>query len=577
MTYPLQSWYSTLDDLKDFFIEIKNKLTDIEIIRIELELDMIEEYITDTEHHQVSKKLIKLLQNENLTPINTDPLKLLNRMYDIAGFGCQSSCISSARIVLETEKLLQQESFNQHRFILAKGHMAPFLYAHEYTKSNFSLVYLYALHYSNIISPVLKEAYNAKVVDVFYNLGYGLGKVLSTMITDQEKKYVVLLGDSDLTFSATLEALMYIKINNINNITLLIDFNQFGFEKRPKDFDTTILNSFFDQVIEIDENELEDNGAFNDILLSSKRGAVFIHTKKENHRTMLCNPLYPKPLNTIKLTHEYAKTIHALNHQFQKELLIFTPDLASRFSLQEYNLNYINTAVSEVLTPILAIKQDHLTVIATDQKYATNMIGSILELYKSTPKVLLTLAKSWDYWGAEANALNILGSLPETTIFEPCTKEELWLLLQSHYTNSLYKTIISIPDMELPHLDFTPNLFIPNKLLNNNSKKVVISFGIATSLVYEVAQSLNIDLIHFAKMRMSYDETFQEELNTYSHVYLMEYNGRRNGFCEHFLSVYNLNSYSLITAQDNVPAMNAQEQIEYHGFSKKALWKILKN
>jgi hypothetical protein len=76
-------------------------------------------------------------------------------------------------------------------------------------------------------------------------------------------------------------------------------------------------------------------------------------------------------------------------------------------------------------------------------------------------------------------------------------------------------------------------------------------------------------------MRLSYDEVLEEKLNKYEHVYLMEYNGQRHGFSEHFLSLYNLNSYTIQTSKDIIPQMKASEQIEYHGFSKEALTKLL--
>jgi hypothetical protein len=256
-----------------------------------------------------------------------------------------------------------------------------------------------------------------------------------------------------------------------------------------------------------------------------------------------------------------------LNQQYQRELHILTPDLASRFHLQENNVTYINTTVSEVLTPILAISQDSFTAIATDQKYATNMIGSILELYKNSASVLLTLAKSWDYWGGEANALNILNTLPDTTVYEPCSQQELSLLLESHYEYPLYKTIISISDVDVPIIDFKPNVRGANHLIQKKSKRLIISFGIATAMVYEVADKLDIDLIHFAKMRVNYSEEMQRLIEAYEHVYLMEYNGLRNGFSEHFLSVYHLEHYTIHTSKEEIPQMKAINQLEHHGFS----------
>ena len=577
MTQPLiMSWYSILDELKEFVLEIENKLTEKERQRMELELDLIEENIEEREHHKVSEALIHLLKKENIEPITDNVMEVLTRMYDISGFGCKSSCISSVNIVLETQRVLLDEGLNSCHFISGKGHMAPMLYANEYTESNFSLLYLYALHHSNIISPVLSEKYTSKGVDVHYNLGYGLPKVLSMMMSNPDKKYVLLLGDSDLTFSATLEALMFIKTYNYNNLTLLIDFNKFGFEARPDGFDTKILNSFFDDIIELDEYELHSSSKLKEIIASDQRGAVFIHTKKEHHRITLFSAKKKKVVDTVKLTTAYAKSVAFLNERYDKELLIFTPDLASRFALQEHNLNYVNTTVSEALTPILALKQDGLTAIATDQKYSTNMIGSILELYKDTGRVLLTLAKSWDYWGGEANALNILNTLPEVTVYEPCSSQELLELLENHYLYSSYKTIISVADVDLPSISFTPNMNKPNHLLSYGSKKVIVSFGMATALVYDVSKRLNIDLIHFTKMRPNYSEEFEQVLNNYTHVHLMEYNGVRNGFSEHFLSQYNIDSYSIISAYDTIPQMKAIDQIDYHGFSSKKLTAALK-
>ena len=563
-----------LEELKEFFWKIEHKLTDFEIKRMELELSLIESYINETEHFKVSKKLIKLLKEKNIKPLKNDVLEVLNRTYDIAGFGCRTSCISSSKIVLETEKLLKEENSDTFEFISVKGHMAPFIYANEYVKSNFSLLYLYSLHYSDIISPIVDDNFTEQGITASYNLGYGLGRVLSLMMQNPNKKYIVLMGDSDLSFGATLEALMYMKTQDYNNLTLLIDFNKFGFEARPDGFDTTILKSFFDKTIEVEEHNLNTNMDFKSMLFSFKRGAVFIHTKKENHKITLFSANSENRIESVRLTEEYGKMVAKLNRKHQKELLIFTPDLASRFFLQENSLSYINTTVAEVLTPILASKQDRFTAIATDQKYSTNMIGSILELYKATGKVLLTLAKSWDYWGGEANALNLLNTLPEVTVNEPCSQQELYELMESHYQHPSYKTIISVSDVELPRLEFKSKLRRENMLIEKKSKNLIISFGIATALVYDVANELEIDLMHFTKMRLSYSQALQEKLNEYDHIFLMEYNGKRHGFSEGFLSLYHLNNYTIKTSKELVPQMKAVEQIDYHGFSVEALKRL---
>ena len=565
-----------LEELKEFFWKIEHKLTDLEIKRMELELRLIETYINEAEHFQVAKKLTKLLKQNRIKPLGIDVLEILNRTYDIAGFGCKTSCISSSNIVLETEKLLIEENSDTFEFISVKGHMAPFMYANEYVKSNFSLLYLYSLHYSDIISPIVDDNYTEQGITASYNLGYGLGRVLSLMMKNPSKKYIVLMGDSDLSFGATLEALMYIKTQGYNNLTLLIDFNRFGFEVRPDGFDTTVLKSFFDKTIEVNERDLSSCVDFKNMLFSFKRGAVFIHTKKEHHKITLFSANNENKTESVRLTEEYGKTVALLNRRHQKELLIFTPDLASRFFLQENSLSYINTTVAEALTPILASKQDRFTAIATDQKYSTNMIGSLLELYKATGKVLLTLAKSWDYWGGEANALNLLNTLPDVTVYEPCSKQELVELMEAHYRYPSYKTIISISDVEFPRLEFEPKLREANALIEKKSKNLIISFGIATALVYDVANELEIDLIHFAKMRLSYSEELQKKLNEYEHVFLMEYNGKRHGFSEGFLSLYNLKNYTIKASKELVPQMKAVEQIAYHGFSPELLKKSLK-
>jgi len=579
MTEFLEIKVDRVEELKKFFWEIQHKLTDIEVRRMELELEIIEHNISEVEHHKILELLIKELKVKKIEPLNYDVIELLNRSYELSGFGCKNSCLSSANIVLEIENFLAKENGGtiSYEFISIKGHMAPFIYANEYVKANFSLLYLYAMHYSDIISPVLKEKITKKCVNVYYNLGYGLGKVLSLMMKNPTKKYIVLMGDSDLSFGATLEALMYIKTQNYNNLTLIIDFNKYGFEARPDGFDTTILESFFDTTLEIDNIDLENNRAFSNLLVSSQRGAIFINTKKENHRVTLFLSEDERDKSSIKLTLSYGKNIAKLNRKYQKELLIFTPDLASRFALKENGLTYVNTTVSEVLTPLLAIKQNQFSAIATDQKYATNMIGSLLELYKETGKVLLTLAKSWDYWGGEANALNLLNTLPQVTVYEICCESELTQLLEAHYHYPSYKTIVSICDMELPRLDFKPKLKEANYLIENGTKSVVISFGIATALIYDVAKEEQIDLIHFAKMRLSYDARVQAKLDRYEHVYLMEYNGKRHGFSEHFLSLYHLSSYTIKTSKETIPQMKALEQIEYHGFSKKAIKRLFRN
>ncbi|CAA6798916.1 MAG: Unknown protein [uncultured Sulfurovum sp.] len=559
------------EELKKFFFEIEHKLKDDEIERMKLELDLIECNINEIEHHKVLELLVKELKINNLQPLNTNVLEVLDRSYEVSEFGCRSSCISSANMVLEIEKLLEREDSNSYEFISVKGHMAPFMYANAYVKQNFSLLYLYALHYSDIISPVLKEKFISNSVNVDYNLGYGLGKVLSKMMINPQKKYIVLMGDSDLSFGATLEALMYIKTQNYNNITLIIDFNKFGFEARPDGFDSSILRSFFDKTIEIDESEIENNLDFSRMIFSFNRGAVFVNTKKENHKITLFSARDLEEKSTVHLTKKYAEAIVKLNHKYQKELRIFTPDLASRFFLQENNLSYVNTTVAEALTPILAIGQNDFSAIATDQKYSTNMIGSILELYKNTGKVLLTLAKSWDYWGGEANALNILNTLPETTVYEACTEKELKYLLERHYIYPSYKTILSVCDVELPKIDFEPRVKEANYLIENGSKDLVISFGIATALVHNIAKELDIDHVHFAKMRLNYDEALQDKLNEYDHVYIMEYNGKRHGFGEHFLSLFNLKNYTIKASKDTIPQMKAIEQIKYHEFDRTSL------
>ena len=114
-----------LEELKDFVKNIQDKLTETEAQRMYLELRLIEEEIDEVEHDEVLVKLVQLLEKKRIEPIEKEVNSALNRAYEIAGFGCKTSCISSSNIVLETEKLLKEKSASTYEFISVKGHMAP--------------------------------------------------------------------------------------------------------------------------------------------------------------------------------------------------------------------------------------------------------------------------------------------------------------------------------------------------------------------------------------------------------------------------------------------------------------------
>jgi phosphatidylglycerophosphate synthase len=210
-------------------------------------------------------------------------------------------------------------------------------------------------------------------------------------------------------------------------------------------------------------------------------------------------------------------------------------------------------------------------IVATDQSYLLNAIGSLFEATRQVPLVILA-ARSWKQWGGEASALNILSLLPKVRVFEPASVVELQFILERSLRAD-ESTVISLVDApplsECEAMDEGAGVW----LRRSDARLCVVSFGYATAiLVREVGEISDCDHIHFNQLRPHLEPSLIDRLAKYSGVMTLEFNGMLAGFGEALstqLRVVRHVEHMGINA--DVQNITFSRQLAFHGFDRSGL------
>ena len=155
-------------------------------------------------------------------------------------YKAKSAHIGSALSIVEILAILYNEILNinppkknflyRDRFILSKGHAALALYCTLYEKSFITKNTLDSFGNENTI---LMNHVSHKVPGVEFStgsLGHGLpiaiGKSLNAKRYNKKWKIYALLSDGELNEGSNWEGLMFAAHHNLNNLTIVIDYNK---------------------------------------------------------------------------------------------------------------------------------------------------------------------------------------------------------------------------------------------------------------------------------------------------------------------------------------------------------------
>lgn len=159
-------------------------------------------------------------------------------MTSLAGSGHPTSCLSAADIVATLFFYAmhfnpkQFDNPNNDRFILAKGHAAPVLYAvwKELGMLTQEELFTYRSMTSNLEGhPTLRFPYaEAATGSLGMGLSIGAGMALIAKLDERSSYTYVLLGDSELAEGSVWEAIEIAAHYKLNNLVAIVDCNRLG-------------------------------------------------------------------------------------------------------------------------------------------------------------------------------------------------------------------------------------------------------------------------------------------------------------------------------------------------------------
>lgn len=120
---------------------------------------------------------------------------------------------------------------NRDKFILSKGHGSSALYATLAHRGFFSLDKLDRFYVDNGFLPghLDKEAVPGIEVSsgsLGHGLSIGIGMAISNKVDRNNSKVIVISGDGELNEGSIWEAIMFAPQQNLDNLTLIVDYNK---------------------------------------------------------------------------------------------------------------------------------------------------------------------------------------------------------------------------------------------------------------------------------------------------------------------------------------------------------------
>jgi len=149
-----------------------------------------------------------------------------------------ASCLSVVEIlyVLYFKKMnidpLDPQKYDRDKLILSKGHSSAALYAVLAEKGYFSKEYLGKYYVDNGILPGHLDKNSVPGVEVStgslgHGLSIGLGMAIANRYNKNSGRIYVILGDGECNEGSVWEAVMLAATQKLDNLTVIVDYNQF--------------------------------------------------------------------------------------------------------------------------------------------------------------------------------------------------------------------------------------------------------------------------------------------------------------------------------------------------------------
>lgn len=178
---------------------------------------------------------------------------------------------------------------NRDKFILSKGHGSSALYATLAERDFFkkSLLDGFYMDGGQLPGHLDKEAVPGVEVSsgsLGHGLSIGVGMAIANKVDKKDSVVYVMCGDGELNEGSVWEAIMFAPAQNLNNLTMIIDYNKLqGYGKTKDIIDLEPLKdkieAFSWHVIEIDgHNYTEIENAL--LVKTKKPKAIIAHTIK---------------------------------------------------------------------------------------------------------------------------------------------------------------------------------------------------------------------------------------------------------------------------------------------------------
>ncbi|MBB1253293.1 transketolase [Streptomyces sp. OF3] len=511
-----------------------------------------------------------------------DSAHVLLRMHEIAGSGNLQSNLSSLSTVRACFDLgLVGGDTPPAELVVGRGHIAPAFYAEHYVRGAFPFAPLTTLHRGGLTGVVHRDLGFGNTMR--YSLGVGVhqavGLAWELRRRGDGRKVVCLAGDGELQEGSAFEALRFAHEADLDNLVLVVDANGKGIEPLAKPVSRDYLAAYLGRVAETDGT---DDDAVRDslesLLAAPGRAALVCRTLKGAHSFR--PPSAAGATGRPSFSQTTGPLLADRLRRTKRQAAVFTADMAARFGFKDH-LPYVNTGLAETLSVglTLSLPDPTLKVVATDGMYYMDSLSMLTEATTGARNLLVLAGKSHGQWGGAHNAVNLLGGLLNTRVYEPVTAAEFQACLDRLDREPGTAHVVSAVDakFEPPLTDCSDDLdgaVWVTPPAPGRSGTAVVTFGYAGVLVSEANADLGVPHLHCAALEPRLPPETVALLAGVERLLTVEYNGVQGGFGERLRSRHLLDAEVHGIRTDILTCAHAQ-QLRRHGMAPDQLRALL--
>lgn len=196
---------------------------------------------------------------------------------------------------------------NRDRFIISKGHGSISMYPlladlGFFNKSELAKVCKDGTFLGGIPDPII-PGYETVNGSLGHGLGVGAGMAVALKTKQKSQSVVVLTGDGELNEGSNWEAIMFAQQHNLDNLTLIVDYNKASMLDFSKNIiDMSSLNKKF-EAFSWDAHEVEDGHNVEEVYNTLKS---VIETRNQKPKVVIVNTIKGKGIPFLET--------HALSH-----------------------------------------------------------------------------------------------------------------------------------------------------------------------------------------------------------------------------------------------------------------------